>query len=68
MTLHYQNGDRRRGYLQCDAPNCPNKLEPLQGNVALGTLATPLSSTGWKSKDAGTEQRRDYCAEHADLT
>jgi hypothetical protein len=65
MSVHYEGGDQRKPYLQCDKPGCRNRLRTTQrGNFRLGTDLTALPSTGWV-KVAMDGDRRDYCGEHA---
>lgn len=61
MSLHYENGDLRRPYLQCDADGCRNRLRK---GFLLAVPLMPSPDTGWKTEDP-TGERRDFCAEHA---
>jgi hypothetical protein len=64
MSIRYLGGDLRRMILECDAEDCPNTLSDKRA-LAMGMVPSP--ATGWKTVGVGTEERRDYCAEHAHL-
>lgn len=61
MSEHYDEAMERL-WLSCDAPGCPNTLEAR--DLAFGP--TPGPHTGWVTSGKGTDDRRDYCEEHAD--
>jgi hypothetical protein len=64
MSVHYESGDKRRPYVQCDQDGCQNRLTTRDNAFVLGTGMTPTSTTGWKTLDPNGE-RRDYCTTHA---